>query len=154
MDPHPWEETQAQAGKVIARCGDNTALSFPVGCGPTHLNFILPSSTWLPTVADVILETKAQALGWGALPQAPYFSSPGEQEMRAPLGEAALACCSDPLQCPRMDTGRHHCPCAWQSLALIPAPPPPTPPAHHGEEPRRLWPQEQLTFSNMADFWE
>lgn len=72
------------------------ALEFPVGCGPTHLNFILPSTTWLTTVADVILGTKGQALRWGTTPRLPTSALQGEQEMGAPLGEAALACSSDP----------------------------------------------------------
>lgn len=145
MDPHTWEETEAQRGEVVASCGDNRALEFPGGCGLTHLNFILSSTTWLTTVADVILETKGQALRVGTTPRLPTSALQAEQEMGAPLGEAALACSSDPCSAQQWPLGVTTVPGlgkAWQ-------PPPPLP-----QLTRRLRAQKQLTFSNMADLWE
>jgi hypothetical protein len=67
---------------------DSRAQEVPTGCGqltpgPTHLNFILPSTTWLSTIADVILGTREQAV-CQALPPKPTTSVPGATSQGSP----------------------------------------------------------------------
>lgn len=59
---------------------------------PAHLHFILPSTTWLSTIADVILGTRGQAVGQELSPS--HHSSPRQPALE-PLGDA-LACSSGP----------------------------------------------------------
>ena len=62
---------------------------------PTNLNFILPSTTWVSTVADIILGTRGRALRSGPTP-APQRQASREARNGSPLGRSCLASSSDP----------------------------------------------------------
>lgn len=80
----------------------------------------------------------------GHHPQAPHLSPPRGSKRWEPLWEKLLWPAALTPAVPK--NGHRASPL---SLGLAK---PGIPPAHHGEEPKRLWAQEQLTFSNMADF--
>lgn len=108
---------------------------------PAHLHFILPSTTWLSTIADVILGTRGQAVGQELSPS--HHSSPRQPALE-PLGDA-LACssglCSD-----------------WERLlgaaTVLGLPSLTLPHLTWGRTVRDKNAPCQLTFSYMADFWE
>lgn len=134
-------------------CGDSGTLWFPGACWPTHLNFILPSTAWLPTAADVILGTRGRVPRSGTSPR-PHRSPPGEARTGSPFGRS-LSVCSLTPQCLRMATGRRHCPC-WAGPGLCKARPSTSSPGGRPQgaglrarSPSRTW----LTFWSRRQSW-
>lgn len=67
-------------GRVMACCGDKV----PCRVWATHLNLVLPSTTWLTTIADVILETEGQAVRSARPPGSPSQPSRGSNTCEPP----------------------------------------------------------------------